>query len=345
MSNVQKIVNATIQNSPNLKDAVHLMAKASDLQATGGEILKYQPFMNEFIDTLVNRILFQECHNSIFQNPLQILKGRQVPFGTDVQDNIANPAVATPYDRSAMSDVLTAHKPDVKTVYYRRNRQDKYPLTIYDETLKGAFVSEGDFNEFLQMLLNTLTNGDNIDEYHLMTGIMAQAIDDKNILTQTVAGIDTEENSRALIKAAKTKFLQFQFPSTEYNMYKKMATAAGIASPTDLTTWTTPERMAIVMRADVAAATDVDVLAKAFNMDKTEFMGRQIIVDSFGTGTTSSKTLAVLMDITAVRTHDNMFKIVNTPYNASTLSRNYYLHHWETMAYSPFANACAFVTA
>lgn len=345
MSNVQKIVNATIQNSPMLAGAVPLMKRTTDLQATGGAILNYQPFMNEFVDTLVNRILFQECHNSIFQNPLQILKGRQVPFGTDVQDSIANPAVATPYDRSAMSDVLTAHKPDVKTVYYRRNRQDKYPLTVYDETLKGAFVSEGDFNEFLQMLLNTLTNGDNIDEYRLMTNLIASAVDDGNVLTETVAGVDTEQNSRDLIKAAKTKFLQFQFPSSAYNKYKQMATTAGIANPTDLITWTTPERMAIVMRADVAAATDVDVLAKAFNMDKTEFMGRQIVVDSFGSGEKSSKTLAILMDITAVRTHDNMFKIANTPYNASTLSRNYFLHHWETMAYSPFANACAFVTA
>ena len=36
-------------------------------------------------------------------------------------------------------------------------------------------------------------------------------------------------------------------------------------------------------------------------------------------------------------------QMAETPYNASTLSRTYFLHHWETMAVSPFANAFAFI--
>lgn len=109
-----------------------------------------------------------------------------------------------------------------------------------------------------------------------------------------------------------------------------------------LTTWTSPDRISVLVRADVAAFTDVEVLAKAFNMSKADFLGRQVMVDSFGDTDDAAKTLAIIADNTFLRTHDNRFQMAETPYNASTLSRTYFLHHWETMACSPFANAWAF---
>ena len=196
------------------------------------------------------------------------------------------------------------------------------------------------------MVLNTLTSGDNIDEYELMRSLLTSALNDGNInKTDITNGNDLKAYAEDIIINARSKFLQFQFPSTAHNCYLKMATAQGVENPTALKTWTTPDRIAVIMRADIAALTDVDVLAKAFNMSKAEFLGRQVIVDNFGTGDIASKTLAVVCDETAIRTHDNMFKMANTEYNAATLSRKYYLHHWETMAYSPLANAHAFVEA
>lgn len=344
MATAVDVVNAVINTSTTLKENIPLATSAT-LQTTGGAIMSYTPYMNEFISGLVNRILFQEAHNIVYENPLKVFKGVDVPYGTDVQDSIANPAVATPYDSTAMSDVLAPANPDVKTVYYRRNRQDKYKVTIYDEQLSGAFTNAETFNNFVSMILNTLTSGDNIDEFKLMKGLVGQAINDGNIGSTTVktADVTHEEFARNIITDARAKFLQFQFPSSAYNAYKKMADAAGVSGAAPLTTWTSPERISIMLRADVAAYTDVEVLAKALNMDKAEFLGRQVIVDSFGDTGNASKTLAIIMDNTAIRTHDNTYKMAETPYNAATLSRTYFLHHWETMAYSPFANAHAFI--
>lgn len=344
MATAVDVVNAVISTSTTLKENIPL-ATAATLQATGGAIMSYTPYMNEFISGLVNRILFQEAHNMVYENPLKVFKGVDVPYGTDVQDSIANPAVATPYDSTAMSDVLAPANPDVKTVYYRRNRQDKYKVTVYDEQLTGAFLNAETFNNFVSMILNTLTSGDNIDEFKLMKGLVGQAINDGNIGSTTVKITDVphEEFAKSIITDARAKFLQFQFPSSAYNSYKKMADAAGVAGATPLTTWTSPERISIMLRADVAAYTDVEVLAKAFNMGKAEFLGRQVIVDSFGDTGNAAKTLAIIMDNTAIRTHDNTYKMAETPYNAATLSRTYFLHHWETMAFSPFANAHAFI--
>lgn len=341
MATAVDVVNAVINTSTVLREGVPLATNAT-LQSTGSAIMSYTPFMNEFINGLVNRVVFQEAHNAVYDNPLKIFKGSEIPYGTDVQDSIANPAIATPYDSSAMSDVLSPGNPDVKTVYYRRNRQDKYKVTIYDAQLAGAFVNADTFNNFVNMIINTLTSGDNIDEFNLMKGLIGQAINDENI-NNTVINADTDEAfAKSVILDARAKFLQFQFPSTRYNCYKKMADAAGVENATPLTTWTTPDRISILVRADFAALTDVEVLAKAFNMNKAEFMGRQIIVDSFGDTGDAANTVAVIADNTMIRSHDNRYQMAETPYNASTLSRTYFLHHWETMAVSPLANAWAF---
>lgn len=345
MATAVDVVNAVINTSSTLKDNIPIATNAT-LQNTGTAIMSYTPFMNEFINGLVNRILFQEAHNVTYDNPLKIFKGVDIPFGTDVQDSIANPAVATPYDSTAMSDVLSPGDPDVKTVYYRRNRQDKYKVTVYDATLAGAFTNADTFNNFVSMILNTLTSGDNIDEFKLMKGLLGQAINDGNInKTSIAAGADHKAFAETLVTDIRAKFLQFQFPSSAYNCYQKMATAAGIQNATPLTTWTTPDRISVLVRADVAAFTDVEVLAKAFNMNKADFLGRQVLVDSFGDTGDAAKTLAIIADNTFLRTHDNRFQMAETPYNASTLSRTYFLHHWETMACSPFANAWAFTEA
>lgn len=342
MATAIDIVNAVIETSSTLKDNIPLATNAT-LQATGGAIMQCTPFMNEFINGLVNRILFQEAHNMTYDNPLRIFKGVDIPYGTDVQDSIANPAVATPYDSSAMSDVLSPASPDVKTVYYRRNRQDKYKVTVYDAVLAGAFINADTFNNFVSMILNTLTSGDNIDEFTLMKGVVGQAINDGNInKTSLTVGADHRAFAETLITDLRAKYLQFQFPSTKYNCYQKMAKAKGIKNATPLTTWTSPDRISVLVRADVAAFTDVEVLAKAFNMSKADFLGRQVMVDSFGDTGDAAKTLAIIADNTFLRTHDNRFQMAETPYNASTLSRTYFLHHWETMACSPFANAWAF---
>lgn len=343
MATAIDVVNAVIDTNSTLKENIPLATNAT-LQSTGAAIMSYTPFMNEFINGLVNRILFQEAHNVTYDNPLKIFKGVDIPYGTDVQDSIANPAIATPYDSTAMSDVLSPGNPDVKTVYYRRNRQDKYKVTVYDAVLAGAFTNAETFNNFVSMILNTLTSGDNIDEFKLMKGLLGQAINDGNInKTELQAGADHKAFAETLVTDLRAKFLQFQFPSTAYNCYQKMATAQGVAGASPLTTWTSPDRISVIVRADVAAFTDVEVLAKAFNMNKADFLGRQVLVDSFGDSGDAAKTLAIIADNTFLRTHDNRFQMAETPYNASTLSRTYFLHHWETMACSPFANAWAFV--
>ena len=48
-----------------------------------------------------------------------------------------------------------------------------------------------------------------------------------------------------------------------------------------LTTWTEDDRFILIVTSDVMAEVDVEVLARAFNIENSKFLGRVIEVDSF----------------------------------------------------------------
>lgn len=333
-----EMVDGIVNSNPVLKNADIPSAVSAGLQAAGNAILAYDTYMNEFITSLVNRIAFTEARNRVFNNPLRVFKGDAIPYGNVVQELIANPAVATAYDKTAMADVLSPATPDVKALYYRQNRQAKYKVTVYDEGLRGAFVSADAFNSFVSMILDTMTSGDNIDEYTIMRDMVTTAINDGTVITDSVSGDDI---GKSLLKKARALFMQFQFPSSNYNGYMAMAEYAGIDDATPLVTWTDPSRIVIFIRADVAAEVSVDVLAAAFNMDKADFIGRQIVVDTFGTTGEAANTLAVVADEAFIKAHDTVYKMAAAPYNAATMSHTWFLHHWGVYSLSPLANAVA----
>jgi hypothetical protein len=95
----------------------------------------------------------------------------------------------------------------------------------------------------------------------------------------------------------------------------------------------------LIIDADLEAEMDVDVLAKAFNMDKTSFLGNVTVIDGFA----SSGLEAVLIDKDFFMVYDNLQKL-ETIRNPKGLYWNYFYHVWQTLSASRFSNAVAFVS-
>jgi hypothetical protein len=95
----------------------------------------------------------------------------------------------------------------------------------------------------------------------------------------------------------------------------------------------------LIIDADLEAEMDVDVLAKAFNMDKTNFLGHVTVIDGFA----SSGLEAVLVDQDWFMVYDNLQKL-ETIRNPKGLYWNYFYHVWQTLSVSRFSNAVAFVS-
>lgn len=297
----------------------------------------YQPMLNEFVNNLINRIGLTIIRNKSFSNPLAIFKKGAVPLGTDIADVYENPAIAEQYEYSntAMAKLLTITDPDTHVAYYRRNRQDLYTKTIAREGLQGAFDSWDKFEDFVSAITQSLYSGNYIDEFkytkELIDGAYAE---DKVIVKQVSAPVDNA-TSKAFLKQVRALYSQMSFPSTEYNAYSKFSGAKGT-----VTTWTDPERVVLIIRADVMAEVDVEALASAFNLDKANFLGRVIQVDKFD----HDEVLGVICDEAWLQIYDNVFRF-DEFYNARVMAWNEYLHAWGTWAISPFANAVVLATS
>jgi hypothetical protein len=296
----------------------------------------YQAQLNEFVSNLINRIALTIVRNKSYSNPLAMFKKGSVPLGTDIQDIYTNPAEAQQYSISdtEASKLLSITDPDTKVAYYSRNRQDRYDKTIARSALQAAFVSWDKFEDYVTSISQSLYSGAYIDEFNLTKALIDGAYANGKVVTKVVDDPTTTAGATAFIKQARAIYAKMQFPSTEYNSYSKFQKDGAI------TTWTDPDRLVFITTADIIASVDVDVLASAFNMGKTEFLGRVVTVDKFE----HDDIYGVLCDESWLQIYDNLFKAEEF-YNPRIMAWNEYLHVWGTYAICPFANAVMFVKA
>lgn len=324
-------------SSKAYQDAVPVATK-TNIQEIGNILLDdaYQPMLNEFVNNLINRIALTIVRNKSYDNPLAMFKKGSVPLGTDIQDIYENPANPEPYEYSdvAMQKLLTITDPDTHVAYYRRNRQDLYTKTITREGLQGAFVSWDKFNDFITAITQSLYSGNYISEFDYTKGLIDGAYDNNKVIVEVVDGVKDETSATAFVKKLRALYSKMSFPSTEYNAYSKFSGAKGV-----IKTWTNKDRICVIVTADIMAEVDVDVLARAFNMDKADFLGRVIEIDKFE----NPEIQAVICDEAWLQIYDNIFRF-DEFYNARTMSWNEYLHAWGTFAICPFANAVILAT-
>ena len=232
------------------------------------------------------------------------------------------------------SDILKPALPDVKAAWYRLNRQDKYKVTINNEMLTNAFTSWNTLEGTIAAIVDSLYNGNTIDEFKYTKQLIDDALTGTKLNTVTVTAPTNRDTAAAFQQTIQNLSLQFQFPSTAYNNYTKMGGTGA------RTTWSSIEDQIIIINAEVASAVGVQFLAAAFNLSYADYATKQIIVDSFAP---SSKCLAILADVNAFQIREKLRRMTNF-YNAGNMAWQYYFHCWDTFSLSPFHNAVALVT-
>jgi hypothetical protein len=95
-----------------------------------------------------------------------------------------------------------------------------------------------------------------------------------------------------------------------------------------------PEDLVLITTPDIKASMDVDVLADAFHTDKVDFVNRVIEIDEFAT----AGTYALLVDKNWFLVSDTLRQVSNFV-NGKNLVQNFYLHVWQILSVSGFANA------
>ncbi len=319
-------------------------ATAENIRQFSKPILEFSPLQNEFISGLVQRICVSVTMSKIYQNPLAQFKKGAIPLGTVAQEIFTNPAKDEGFSGNGITTVGGVQKtalnityPDTKALYYSRNRESQYPVSVSSQQLRSAFVSWEALDDLIASIVNSMYSGDNIDEFTLMKQLFVDAVSNNMLVTQTVADpTASDANAKAFIKAVNTVSGKMRFPSANYNRYIEQEGATG----EPIITWTERDQQVIIMRSDVLASVELDVLAFAFNMSKADFRARVVEVDEFNG---NENILAVVCDSALIRVYDNLTEM-SEQYNAKGLFWNYFWNHWETLALTLFANACVFIS-
>lgn len=291
---------------------------------------------NTFVSTLIDRIAFTRIHSRVATNKLAVLKKGRKPYGNDVQEIFTNLAKGTQFDPTGQA-LLTRTIPDVKVLYHRRNRESQYPATITRAQLKSAFVSVEALENFIKDIIQSMSNADTQDEFILMKNLFADAVLNDKVVQIKVDPVTNADTATDLLEALTTVSSAFEFMSPAWNRYYENRPSTDHGAPVQ--TWCPLENQVLIIRADVYNKIKLRVLATIFNISEAEMKSKIITVDSFGK---AGNVLAMLIDDAFVQVYDDLEEM-SSFYNPQGLYFNYWLTHWQTLSFSYFANACAFV--
>ena len=292
---------------------------------------------NEFISTLLNMIIKQVIHNKFFSDPLKSLKKGTKPLGDTIEEIYANFVQAKGFDPTG-ADLLEREMPDIKAVYHRMNRQDRYKITISPEQIQKAFASYDKLESFIQTIINTLYNSSELDEFVLMKQLIKQAIDNNAMKVVTIPDpVASEQNAKDFIKAVKIVSGDMVFANANNNAYLESQSTDTKA----LITCTPKSEQILIIDNATDVSVSIEVLAYVFNMSVAEFNDtRKIVIDAFP----DESIRACLVDEQFLQVYDDLLLFKEFE-NAEGLYKNYYLHVWQTLAYSNLVNAVAFKVA
>ncbi len=292
---------------------------------------------NEFMSTLLNMVIKSYLHTKIFENPLKSLKKGKKPLGDTVQEIYNNFLKAKQYDPTG-KELLNRELPDTKTLYHRMNRQDRYKITVNQMSLQKAFRSYEALESYIQNIIQSLYNSAELDEFILTKQLIKQAYDNNALKVIPVS--DPEEsqaNGEKFIKTVKTISGDMVFPNARNNNYLKAQTK----DTNELITFSRKKEQVLILDNATDISLSVDVLAKIFNMSVAEFNDtRKIVIDAFP----DPAIRGALVDEAFFQIYDDNIFFTSFQ-NPEGLYNNYYLHVWQTLAYSILVNGVVFVVA
>lgn len=341
--------NATI----NYKNYVPVAtADAESIREIGAIIMDSPQLQNEFLSALVNRIGRVLVTSKMYDNPWSMFKKGTLEFGETIEEIFVNIAKPFQFDPNvAETNLFKREIPDVRSAFHIMNYQKYYKTTIQNDQLRQAFLSWQGITDLIAKIVDSMYTGANYDEFQTMKYMLAKHILNGRMYPVTIPAV-TEANMKSIVSTIKGVSNNYEFMSNKYNV-------AGVQN------FSKKKDQYLLINSNFDATMDVEVLASAFNMDKTQFAGQRVLVDSFGsldierlnilfaddptyTEISESDLQAldaipcVLVDRDWFMIFDNFYNFTEQ-YNGEGLYWNYWYHVWKTFSVSPFANNALFI--
>lgn len=316
-------------SSGNFRSTIGDPNETSSLEFMNG-LLEYPDTLGVEFMTLATRIGRVIAHRNILRNKLAPFKMANMTLGYTMEEYFVECAKEHEYDQADAENTLFKRTlPDIKTAFYIVNRKSFYPATITDDDLRKYFVTWDGVNSLIARIVDSMYNGDNKDDYNYMKSALVTHYENgfmKIVNTSAVMDTDTaKELARKITEYAS----YLTEPTNEYN-------AMAVTKQNDY------EDIYIILNGKSNSYLNIDWLAQTFQLQFAEFKAHVLVLPTLPS-TTEGTIEALLVDSEIYRVFDQKYS-VGVAYNAKGLYWNYFLHHWEGIATSRFANAIAFVS-
>ena len=329
-----------------------ILNDGESVKAIGNVLMAHPELQNEFLNALVNRIGRVLVTNKMYENPWAFFKKGLLEFGESIEEIFVNIAKPFQFDPEvAESEVFKREIPDVRSAFHVMNYQKFYKVTIQQEQLRQAFLSIEGVTDLIAKIVDAMYTGANYDEFLVMKYMLAKHIINGLMYPVTIPTVSAG-NMKEITGIIKGVSNNYEFLSNKYNL-------AGVYNSSK------KDDQYLLINSQFDATMDVEVLASAFNMDKAQFMGHRVLVDSFGSLDNARLAVlfeddptyvaltdaqlqaldaipAVLVDREWFMIFDNLYNFTEN-YNGQGLYWNYFYHVWKTFSVSPFANNALFV--
>lgn len=316
------------------------VANAQNIAEIGNLLssLEFEAQRTEFLG-LLQKVALTLFVERAYNNPLKVLKKGRLPLGLTIEEIAIDIAKSKEFDPTGANNMARV-VPNTINFYHAHELQRTYSASVSRFQLQTGFSSESNLNRMLELIINSLYNGYEVDEFLLMKEAYGEEVLNSKVVvcpkpTTTLEAEDFMEQLRTYVMA-------LTYPSTEYN-------AVGITS------WTPTERQVLLVDYRVLAKVSVRVLASAFNKSDVDFTTRIIAVDDFGSFNESLKkrtinnnqvkdlsTYAMLLDDEGALFYDqDMY--MDKDHNGKGAFDTMHLHVRENFAVSHARNIVAFV--
>lgn len=358
MAIIPKSVGGKWKNSANIINAI----KSTDtglftfddaeytlesISAIGNIIMSDSLMMNRFISALINRIAKVVYTSFMYENPLARLKRGKLETGEIVEELTFRLCDVHTYDSTDDIAYMKQEKPKMLSAIHKLNYQKYYKQTINRAELRQAFTTLDGIEELATAVIQMEYTSASYDEYLAMKYTIGRCALNGLFIKETIPTV-APENMKRVASKIKSLSNELTFVRSGYN-------------PVGVETTTTKENQIVFVNTEFSADLDVEVLAFAFNMDKVQFAGQQIMIDKFLDSETDRMTMllgdnadykaftteeiALLNTIPAYIVDSRLFQIYDyleetgSAENPEKLYFNYWLHTWKIISTSPFVNA------
>lgn len=306
-------------------------ATQDNLKQIGQIFLNEPDLTNMFIAELINKIGLTLAKSLSFTNRLAMFKAGELELGEFVEEIWVGLVSAIHFSpERSERDLFKRYPPDIATAYHKINRQDMYPLSIQWSELEKGFNTRSGLADLIRRLIASIITSDQVDEFICTKNLMLEAYEQGRLtpiaLANSVPTSDTY--AKDFIRQVKAVSNKMMFPSNKYNY-------ANVVNSSDR------DEQYLILDSDMEAMIDVDVLAAAFNMDRTSFLGHMTVIDEFPEDMGNVK--AMIVDRKWFMIFDKL-KTFREVENGAGLYWKYMFHVHQIYSVSPFENAVAFVT-